>query len=1077
MLSDRETEPPAVATPAIEAGLTLLKAAADAASHAAFVIPFQQMIEIVPVAVCVCDATGRLVYANRQARDMWQWQQASGADLRVDWFSVVPSGQAVIPTSETPLARVLEGGERCEAAELKLRRPDGSVFDASVNVEPLRDGTRLRGAMLVVFDISARKRAEAHQALLSRLAEQLAGATDQAEIIRVTTALVGEHLGVDRCGFVENEPLSQSVKVIHGWIRDAGLPSLAGRHELQELGDNEWQRRLGSTRIAVADVTANPHTARFAEYYRQRGVCAFAGAPFIREGTWVATLTATTKQPREWREDELGMLDHVVARVWPLVERARAQAALHLVTANAPIVLAYMDRESRIGFANRAFASRWSAEPGDLLGKHLQDVLGEEAFATLRPYVDQVLAGQPVQFELEVPYAKLGRRYIRASYAPDVDADGTVRGYLSAVSDITERRAMEHAVQQSEERFRALAQHAPVGIFQTDRQGQCVFVNHYWSRMAGVSLDDAQAMGWVRAVHPDDRVRVQAAWQDAVEKHTVFALEHRLLRSDGQVIWVQASSVEFRDPEGVLLGYIGTVIDVTERKAAEFALRESEKRFRLVASRAPVGIFMTNEQGETMYVNPSWCNMAGLTPEQAQGLGWINSIHPDDRQRVLAEWEAAVQSGISSKAEYRFVRADGTVTWVHGHAVQVRDASGRLSGYIGTIADFTERKQAELAMRDSEERFRMLADNIAQFAWICDGEGRYSWVNRRFLQYAGATLDEMNRGAGMAMHHPDHYARVVEKFRAHLASGEPWEDSFPLRGRDGGYRWFLSRAIPIHDSTGRITRWFGTNTDITDLRNTQEMLRKAQAELLAHTTDLERKIETRTASLRDAIVQMEEFSYSVSHDLRAPLRAMNGYAEALMEDYGPQLDETARDYVRRIQRSSQRMEKLTYDVLTYSRLARSEIVLVPIDLAAVLRDLIGQYAELQPASADLIVDEPLHRVLAHEVSLGQCLGNLLTNAAKFVAPGVRPRIRVFTTLDAGQVRIWVVDNGIGIRPEFQKNLFQIFERIPTAVLYEGTGIGLAIVRKAAEKMGGRCGVESDGVSGCRFWVELGAADA
>jgi PAS domain S-box-containing protein len=917
---------------------------------------YEQILQLMPVAICVCDAGGHVTFRNRCAVELWQWDR-----LRSDvpsWFVVASSlGDHPVPS---PVDQALSIGRSCRDIELTLVRPDGSTFDASVTIDPLRDPAgMIKGAMVVVVDISERKKRERHGALLTRLTEQLASASTEADIVRTTGKLVGEHLGVQRCGFVENERGSGMLKVIAGWLRDP-LPTLAGRHELHVLGDTEWQRTLGSSQIAIDDITTDPHTRPYAESYRVRGVRAYAGAPFVREGVWVASLTVTCDQPRAWSSDELVLLGDIVARAWPLIERARSQAVLQLISTNAPVILSSQDRESRIVYANRAFAARWAAQPAEMIGKHLSEVIGDEAFEMARPYIERVLSGESVKFELDLPYRELGSRYVRVSCAPDRGGDGAIRGYLSAVSDLTERHEMEQAVLASEERFRALAQHAPVGIFQTNAEGECTFINEYWCRMAGVAAEDALRTGWLAAVHPDDRDRVSTEWRASAHIGAPFACEHRLLRRDGVVIWVQASAIQLRDSGGYAIGHLGTVADITERKLSEFALRESEKRFRIVASRAPVGIFMADPRGDTVFVNASWCTISGMAPEDAKGQGWTQAIHPDDRARVLEEWQVAVREGISSKAEFRFLRRDGTVTWVHGTAVQLRDTNGRLTGYIGTVADFTERKQAELALRESEERYRLLA----------------------------------------------------------------------------------------------------------------EELRRAQEQLMAHADDLEHEVEARTASLREAIVQMEEFSYSVSHDLRAPLRAMNGYAAVLAEDYGDKLDDTARDYLRRIQRSSQRMEKLTYDVLNYSRVARAEIVMVDVDLKPLLRDLIGQYAELQPNSADLIIEEPVHRVRGHELSLGQCLGNLLTNAAKFVAPGVRPRIRIFTREHDGMVRVSVVDSGIGIRPEHQGNLFHMFERVPTAVPYEGTGIGLAIARKAVEKMGGRYGVESDGRNGSCFWIEL-----
>lgn len=241
--------------------------------------------------------------------------------------------------------------------------------------------------------------------------------------------------------------------------------------------------------------------------------------------------------------------------------------------------------------------------------------------------------------------------------------------------------------------------------------------------------------------------------------------------------------------------------------------------------------------------------------------------------------------------------------------------------------------------------------------------------------------------------------------------------------------------------------------------------------------NLERMVNERTASLREAIAQMEEFSYSISHDLRAPVRAMQCYAEVLMEDYGGELDEHAKKYLERIIHSGARMDRLIQDILTYSRLSRREIKLQPISLDRLTRDIASQYLEMKPAAGlEISLADVLLPVVGHEASLSQAISNLLNNAIKFIAPGTKPRIRVWTERRKGDVRLWIEDNGIGIKPEYQHRLFNVFERVHPEKNYEGTGIGLAIVRKAAERMGGKAGVESNGVDGSKFWIQLPAAE-
>jgi PAS domain S-box-containing protein len=302
-----------------------------------------------------------------------------------------------------------------------------------------------------------------------------------------------------------------------------------------------------------------------------------------------------------------------------------------------------------------------------------------------------------------------------------------------------------------------------------------------------------------------------------------------------------------------------------------------------------------------------------------------------------------------------------------------------------------------------------------------------------------------------------------------LRRGERIDHYETIRRRKDGTLVNISLTVsPIRSADGRIIGASKIGRDVTELRKVSQALQQSYAEL-------EQRVAERTASLRQAIAQMEEFSYSVSHDLRAPVRAMKGYTEAILEDYGDRLDARGRDYLDRILRGSSRMEQLIHDVLTYSRLGRFEIQLQPVSLDKLLHDVIQQYPEMQPPNAEIAVREPLLEVLGHEPSLTQAVSNLLSNGVKFVAPGTTPKLKVWTQQVNGSVRLWFEDNGIGINPKYQSRLFGMFERVHQNSAYDGNGIGLAIVRKAAEKMGGSVGVQSDGATGSSFWIELPAA--
>jgi len=234
----------------------------------------------------------------------------------------------------------------------------------------------------------------------------------------------------------------------------------------------------------------------------------------------------------------------------------------------------------------------------------------------------------------------------------------------------------------------------------------------------------------------------------------------------------------------------------------------------------------------------------------------------------------------------------------------------------------------------------------------------------------------------------------------------------------------------------------------------------------------ERELERRAADLEAALAELESFSYTVSHDLRAPLRAMDGFSRALLEDYAGQLDATGVDYARRIVAAAARMDGLIQDLLAYSRAGRDEFTLSSVSLD----DALAEAARQVGSGAELVVAGPLGMALAHPRALVQVLANLLSNAAKFVAPGTPPRVTVSAERRDGKVRLWVEDNGIGIAPEHRERVFRVFERLHGQEAYPGTGIGLAIVRRVMGRMGGTTGVESAPGSGSRFWIECQEGD-
>jgi len=294
-------------------------------------------------------------------------------------------------------------------------------------------------------------------------------------------------------------------------------------------------------------------------------------------------------------------------------------------------------------------------------------------------------------------------------------------------------------------------------------------------------------------------------------------------------------------------------------------------------------------------------------------------------------------------------------------------------------------------------------------------------------------------------------------------------------------RRFLAERVAAEERNARITAGASAATGLLSLLSAllgvYFIFQQRSADALArYSLELEHEVEERTRRLSDANRELDAFAYTISHDLRAPLRAMHGYSDALMEDYGDRLPDDGRGFVRSIASAAMRMNALIEDMLAYARLSRDELAVVTVSLDAVVERARADAVGTEAAIDTVAVAPPLGTVRAHPAALQAAIANLLSNALKFTAPGRPPSVRIWSERHDGTVRLWVADEGIGIAPEHQERIFAPFERLHGAETYPGTGIGLAIVRRTAERMGGRAGVASEPGRGSRFWIELAAVD-
>lgn len=558
-------------------------------------------------------------------------------------------------------------------------------------------------------------------------------------------------------------------------------------------------------------------------------------------------------------------------------------------------------------------------------------------------------------------------------------------------------------------------------------------------------------------------------------------------RADGQDRSLNVTGSPLRDSAGHITGAVAIVRDITEQRDLMRELAASEARFRAIFERAAVGLARVGLDGQWIEVNQELCRIVGYPRDELLALTFQDITYPPDLESDLALLRDLSQGRIPSYAlEKRYVRKDGSLIWILLTVSLVRDEAGTPLYYISAVEDVEARKRLEaerealtaaehtarMAAETSEARLATLVATLPQLILVLTPDSQHiTFANARWQEYTGVDPTTAISSQVVARRvYPDDVAAFTAARERAVAAEEPTTMEARFLGADGIYRWFIAHLRPIRGADHVITGWFFSATDIDDLKQTQERLE-------ALTATLEVRVAERTAALEEANRDLDAFAHTAAHDLRAPLRGMEGFAQALIEDYGATLDPLASRYAERIAAAARTMDALIQDLLAYAQLGRADIRPGPVSLAQMITRAREQLAEvIARTGAKITVEEPLPDVWANSVMLQQALLNLLSNALLYVAPDATPEVHISAARREGAGRPWVrltvSDRGIGIAPEHVERIFQPFERLHGAEAYPGTGIGLATVRRGIERMGGHVGVESEPGLGSRFWIEL-----
>lgn len=641
------------------------------------------------------------------------------------------------------------------------------------------------------------------------------------------------------------------------------------------------------------------------------------------------------------------------------------------------------------------------------------------------------------------------------------NAAGEIEGVFAAARDITERKQAEEAQRRSVMELKEAQRIARLGSWTLEiKTGAVTWTEELYSMLGLDSADPAiPYQDQSRIFTPASWKVLSASLEKTVREGIPYELELETVLPDGSHGWMLSRGEPVHD-NGQVTRLRGVALDITARKRAEKALDRSEARYRSLVTATAQIVWTTDLNGRVVDDMPMWRAFAGMTQEQIQGWGWINSLHPDDRTRTAEVWNKAVADKSLYNTEYRIRRSDGEYRDVAVRGVPVSECDGTIREWIGTCTDITERKQAEQAVQTERRRFREVLDQLPVYVVLLTPDYHVALDNTMFRQRFGESHGRPCYEFLFQRNTPCEICETYSVMKTGLPRRWKWT------GPDGcNYDIF---DFPFTDSDGS-PLILEMGMDITERT-------KAEAEVNRLNSELERRVMERTAQLEAANKELEAFTYSVSHDLRAPLRHISGFSKLLSEEFAAELPSEAQHHVQRIQDGTLHMGQLVDDLLNLGRVGRKELSLQVAGLRSIVDEVIQG---LKPDIGDRNVEwqiRDLPYVECDTALMHQVFQNLLANALKFTRPREKAVIEIGQEQRDGRSVVFVRDNGVGFSMKYADKLFGVFQRLHRAEDFEGTGVGLATVQRIIQKHGGRIWAEAELDKGAAFYFELGACE-
>jgi PAS domain S-box-containing protein len=798
---------------------------------------------------------------------------------------------------------------------------------------------------------------------------------------------------------------------------------------------------------------------------------------------------------------------------------AESEFRFHQFIQSLPAAVYTCDAGGYITLFNDAAAALWGRKPE--IGKDLWcgswkifDTDGNDLPLDTCPMAIALREGRPVYGkEIVIERPDGVRVNVLPHPRPLFDAAGTLIGAVNMLVDISDIKRAGDALKESEERFRTMADQAPIVVWMADEEGNCSYINSKWSELTGKPYAEALGTGWLNFVHPDDQAGASLQWNSSFAERQPVTITFRHKKADSGYITANVSGSPRYNSQGRFVGYIGILRDVTlelEKKAymeAEIRrateelrqknteLKNSEERFhRMVSEVQDYAIILLSKEGIIENWNKGAEKIKGYTVDEAIGKSFRIFYNDDDRQKKLPDQliEEARRKGKATHEGWR-VRKDGSRFWGGILITALHNDVGEVIGFSKVTRDLSEKKRADDALiaksaelekkneelrqknaelKNSEERFHRMVSEVQDYAIILlSKEGIIENWNKGAEKIKGYSTEEIV-GKNFSIFYTPHDREVDlpgQLMKIAHQEGKATHEGWRVR-KDGSKFWGSIVITALHNDAGEVIGFSKVTRDLTEKKLADDALRTSAAELQEKNRELEAMNQ-----------ELASFAYVSSHDLQEPLRKIQTFASRILESEAANLSPKGKDYFGRMQNAALRMQTLIEDLLAYSRTNTTEKNFERVDLNVILEEVRNDLKEAIDEKKAVIISEPLPELDVVRFQFGQLLTNILGNAIKFSKPDSAPQIHITAGIvkgdkipgtqghaDRSYHHIAIRDNGIGFEPEHKHKIFEVFQRLHGRTEYGGTGIGLAICKKIMDNHKGIITAESEPDQGATF---------